>query len=167
MRSRLLVLAWLPILGAGCSFAFGGGPPQDHAMMPYFDCPSTYGLPVADGFFAASGVAGAVTTFLKSKEEYAAENDGANRNVAGAANVATAAIYAASAAYGIVQATRCERAKAALKARILGPSIPPERSGPPPAPLRPAPRPAPVTPAPAPPPPPPTMEPAAPAPPPG
>jgi hypothetical protein len=130
MNHRLL--AALTTLLSGCSFVFGGGPPADHQQMPYFDCPSTFGLPVADGFFAASGVAGAVSTFSQSKEEYAAKNKNGNRNVAGGVSVVTALIFAGSAAYGIVQANRCQTAKDALKARILEPML-----RPPPPPLRP------------------------------
>ncbi len=99
--------------------------------MPYFDCTSTPGLAVADGFFTLGGVAGAVTVFEKSKQEYADENKGANRNVAGGINVATAVLFGSSAIYGIVQSARCTKAKAELEARLLHPMLPLRR---PPAP---------------------------------
>jgi len=138
------VLALLPTLLGGCSFVFAGGPPAEHQQMPYFDCPSTFGLPVADGFVAASSIAGAVTTFRQSKQEYAIKNDGANRNAAGAVSVALATTFVASAIYGIVQANRCQAAKEQLKARIMEPILrPPLRPAPPPLP-RPAPVPAPA-----------------------
>jgi hypothetical protein len=150
MNHRLI--AALTTLLGGCSFTFAGGPPADHQQMPYFDCPSTFGLPVADGFFAAAGVTAAVTTFRQSKQEFAEKNNKQNRNVAGGINVGMAAIYAASAVYGIVQANRCQAAKDALKARILTPMLrPPVRPAPPslpPPPPLPAPEapPAPETP---------------------
>ena len=100
--------------------------------MPYFDCTSTPGLAVADGFFALSGVAGAVTVFQKSKQEYADDNKGANRNVAGGVNIATAVLFGSSAIYGIVQSARCTKAKTELEARLLHPMLPLRR---PPAPL--------------------------------
>jgi hypothetical protein len=146
MNHRLI--AALSTLLAGCSFVFGGGPPAEHQQMPYFDCPSTFGLPVADGFFAVSGVAGAAMTFSQSKQEYADKNKNANRDVAGGINVATAVIFAGSAIYGIVQTNRCLAAKEQLKARILEPMMkPPVRPAPlpPPPPLpAPAPEPAPA-----------------------
>jgi len=146
MNKRLL--AALTTLACGCSFVFGGGPPAEHQQMPYFDCPSTFGLPVADGFFAVSGVAAAAMTFNQSKEEYAAKNKNGNRNVAGGINVATAVIFASSAVYGIVQANRCQAAKDQLKARILTPMlVPPARpAGPPPTPSLPPPVPQPAPP---------------------
>jgi hypothetical protein len=143
-----LLIGALATGGAGCSFAFSGGPPTDHALMPYFDCPSTYGMPVADGFFGLSGVAGAAQALSQSKEKYAARNDGANRDAVVAVNFVVAGVFAASAIYGIVQAERCRRAKAALEARILAPILRP--LPPPPAPTAPAPPPAPVPPPPAP-----------------
>ena len=117
--------------GFGCSYTFSEGPPAQHALMPYFDCTSTSGLAVADGFFALSGVAGAITVFQKSKQEYADDNKGANRNVAGGVNIATAALFGSSAIYGIVQSERCRRAKTELEARLLRPMLPLRR---PPAP---------------------------------
>jgi hypothetical protein len=150
MNRRLPLLAALTVLCSGCSFVFGGGPPAEHQQMPYFDCPSTFGLPVADGFFAASGIIGAVATFSQSKQEYADKNNGAKRDVAGGAQVVTGAIYAASAVYGIVQANRCSAAKEQLKARILTPMMqaplrPAPPASPPPPPL-PAPLPTPAEP---------------------
>jgi hypothetical protein len=140
----LRLLAAFTALCSGCSFVFGGGPPAEHQQMPYFDCVSTFGLPVADGFSAAGGVIGAVTVFRQSKEEYAAKNNKQNRNVAGGVNIATAAIFASSAIYGIVQANRCQAAKDQLKVRILTPILAPRPSAPPPTPKLPAPVPAPV-----------------------
>jgi hypothetical protein len=144
-RLSVLLLA----LSSGCSFAFSNGPPAEHAQMPYFDCTSTYGLPVADGVLGIGGVLSAVQTFKLSEDEYARRNSGGKRNVAGGLNLGIAGVYAASAIYGIVQAERCERAKTALKARILGPMLtrPTAQSLPPPPPLpapAAAPAPAPV-----------------------
>jgi hypothetical protein len=138
MQKRLPV-AVLTTFFCGCSFVFGGGPPAEHQQMPYFDCPSTFGLPVADGFFATLFTGAAVATFQQSEQEYKDKNKNANRNVAGGIDVATALVFAGSAVYGIVQANRCQAAKEALKARIMEPI------------LRPAPHPAPPPPAPAPP----------------
>jgi hypothetical protein len=150
MRVSCLSLVAL-LLGSGCSFVFSSGPPAEHQQMPYFDCTSTFGLPVADGFIATGGILGAVSTFRQSKQEFKDKNGkDANRNVAGGINVATAVIAGASAIYGIVQANRCERAKEQLKQRIMAPMLrAPQR--PPTLPL-PAPvlKPAPPPPAPAP-----------------
>jgi hypothetical protein len=128
-----LVLAL--VATSGCSFVFAEGPPVDHGNMPYFDCVSTYGLPVADGFFALSGVAGGASALRKTKQEYAAQNGGASRNAAAGVSLASGVVFAASAIYGIVQAGRCSNAKAALKARIYGPlpGLPPRSWGAPPA----------------------------------
>jgi hypothetical protein len=130
-------------LGAGCSFIFMEGPPEDHAKSVYFDCTSTYGLSVADGFFALSGGAAAGAALSQSKQAYADKNSGASRNAAAGVDLTLAVGMAASALYGVVQATRCDRAKEALKARIfmqaLHPPPPPSllppigaTSGPPP-----------------------------------
>ncbi len=108
----------------GCSFVFTDTPPSDHARQAYFDCTSTYGLAVADGFFALGTGIAAGTTLAQSKQAYADKNGGANRNVAGGADIAVGALMAASAVYGAVQATRCERAKEQLKARLLAPAPP-------------------------------------------
>jgi hypothetical protein len=114
------LLASLALVTSGCSFVFGGGPPSQHEQMPYFDCPSTYGLPVADAFIGASGVVTLVQALNMSEAEYAARNSGAKRGaVAGVAGT-EAAIFLASAIYGAVQAHRCEEAKELLKMRILG-----------------------------------------------
>jgi hypothetical protein len=101
--------------------------------MPYFDCTSTYGLSVADGFFTLSGVTAAVSTLTQSEQEYAAKNGGAKRNQAVITDFLLAGVFAASAVYGVVQTSRCDQAKEALKARILGPMLrPPMRQWPPP-----------------------------------
>jgi hypothetical protein len=153
------VFALLTSLTSGCSFVFGGGPPAQHEQMPYFDCTSTFGLPVADGFFALSGAVAAGTTLNQSEEEYKLKNNNkGNRNAAAGINIGMAAVFAASAVYGIVQANRCETAKAHLRERIMAPILtPPVRPTapalPPPPPLpAPAPEsppvPPPVTPAP-------------------
>jgi hypothetical protein len=148
---NLRAFAVLTTLLSGCSFVFGGGPPAEHQQMPYFDCPSTFGLPVADGFFAASGVAAAAMTFSQSEAEYKLKNKNGNRNAAGSINIVMAAAFASSAIYGIVQANRCQSAKDALKERIMGPILLPKPHPKAPPPLPPAPAPAPVpVPAPAP-----------------
>jgi len=151
---NLRPLAALTTLLTGCSFVFGGGPPSEHQQMPYFDCPSTFGLPVADGFFAASGIAAAATTFSQSEAEYKLKNNNkGNRNAAGSIDVVLAVAFASSAIYGIVQANCCQSAKDALKARIMEPMLLPRPHPTAPAPLPPAPVPIPQ-PAPAPTPPP-------------
>jgi hypothetical protein len=129
---RRTISCSLALMLAGCSFTFGQGPPAQHEQMPYFDCVSTYGLPVADGFFAIGNVSTGVEALTHSKQEYADMHNGAKRDLVAGANLALAAVFGASAVYGIVQASRCTRAKAALKARIEAPllrSAPPPRSG--------------------------------------
>lgn len=121
VRQGTVLVSALAVFSGGCSFVFGEGPPADHARLAYFDCVSTYGLPVADGLFALSGVLGASDAFGKSKQQYAADNNGDSRNTVGGTDVAVAAIYTASAAYGIIQAARCQKAKEELEARIMRP----------------------------------------------
>jgi hypothetical protein len=125
----------------GCSFAFSEGPPTDHARLAYFDCVSTYGLSVADGIFAAGGLIDTVTTFKKSKQAYADDNSGASRNAAGGVDLALTAVYVASGVYGAIQATRCQKAKEDLEARITRPMVlrPPAAVGAPPRPPLPPP----------------------------
>jgi len=123
---RFIALLWVASLGgvnAGCSFIFMEGLPADHAKSAYFDCTSTYGLAVADGVVGLSGVIGAGTTLSKSKQEFADNNNGASRNAAAGVDIALATVLAGSAAYGVVQATRCDRAKEELKARIFAPPL--------------------------------------------
>jgi hypothetical protein len=161
---RIIALACGLALGgvnAGCSFIFVDGVPSDHAKLAYFDCTSTYGLSVADGLIALSGGIGAGTALSQSKPEYADKNSGASRNAAAGVDIALAGLLTGSAVYGVVQATRCDRAKEALKARIFAPPLRPPPPGftlrpdaasqPPPA--LPAPEPSFPPPAPAPPPP--------------
>jgi hypothetical protein len=138
----LLGAAALGGVNAGCSFVFVDGPPTEHAKLAYFDCTSTYGLPVADGLIALSGALGAGETLNQSKQAYADKNSGASRNAAAGADIALAGLMTASAVYGIVQTARCDRAKEDLRARIFAPSLHrPEL----PPPLRvPAPAPAPT-----------------------
>jgi hypothetical protein len=119
---RLVVILVAPALGgvsSGCSFVFMDTVPTDHAKLPYFDCTSTYGLAVADGFFALSSGIGVGMTLSQSKQEYADKNSGANRNVAAAADIIAGGVTVASGVYGVVQAMRCDRAKEELKARIF------------------------------------------------
>jgi hypothetical protein len=118
---RILKVAALVAASSGCSFIFSEGPPADHAQMPYFDCVSTYGLPVADGFFASSGLISGISTLRQSKEEFARQNKDGNRNQAAGILLGMGVISGASAVYGIVQATRCTNAKAALRARFFAP----------------------------------------------
>jgi hypothetical protein len=144
---NLRVLAVLTSLTSGCSFIFSSGPPAQHEQMPYFDCTSTFGLPVADGVFALGGAVAAGTTLSQSEAEYKLKNDNkGNRNAAAGINIAMAAVFAASAIYGIVQANRCDTAKGQLRGRIMTPILtpplrPPVPALPPPPPL-PAPAPA-------------------------
>jgi hypothetical protein len=119
---RILALVCGLALGgvnAGCSFIFVDGVPSDHAKLAYFDCTSTYGLSVADGLIALTGGIGAGTALSQSKQEYADKNNGASRNAAAGVDIALAGLLAGSAVYGVVQATRCDRAKEELKARIF------------------------------------------------
>lgn len=138
----------------GCSFIFVESVPSDHAKLAYFDCTSTYGLPVADGVIALSGGIAAGSTLSQSKKEYSDKNNGANRNAAGAGDIVIAGLLAASAVYGIVQTTRCDRAKEQLKARIFAepmrqPPLPPPLLPPPAPPMAPSPPAAPPAPPPA------------------
>ena len=159
---QTIALMWVLALGgvtSGCSFIFVEGVPPDHAKLEYFDCTSTYGLSVADGVIALSGAIGAGTALSQSKQAYADKNNGASRNAAAGVDIALAGVLAASAVYGVVQATRCDRAKDELKARIfatplrppLGPNgLPgPEPAYQPPAIMPPAPVPSLPPPAPA------------------
>jgi hypothetical protein len=150
---RAIALLWAAGLGAldigGCSFVFIDGPPTEHAKMSYFDCTSTYGLPVADGLFALTGALGAGEALSQSKQAYSDKNGGASRNAAAGLDITLAALGAVSAVYGIVQTERCDRAKEALKARIFAPPLqrpefpppvpaPPSTAPPPPVPAPPA-----------------------------
>ena len=105
--------------------------------MSYFDCTSTYGLPVADGLFALTGALGAGEALGQSKPAYAAKNGGASRDAAAGIELTLAGLGAVSAVYGIVQSMRCDRAKEDLKARIFAPTLhrpelPPPAPAPPP-----------------------------------
>jgi hypothetical protein len=154
-----LVALALGGVNAGCSFVFMDAVPQDHEKMPYFDCTSTYGLAVADGLFGLSGAIGAGMTLSQSKADFAAKNNGASRNAAAGTDIALAAVTVASGIYGVVQATRCDHAKAELQAKILAPTFrvpPPTLPGGAPASPAPAVAPAPAAP------PPPVVVPAAP-----
>ena len=106
-------------VNAGCSFIFVDGMPPDHAKLEYFDCTSTYGLSVADGLIGLSGGIAAGSALSQSKQAYADKNSGASRNAAAGVDLALAGVLAASAVYGVVQATRCDRAKEELRARIF------------------------------------------------
>ena len=161
----LCVLALGPV-AAGCSFMFMEGVPADHAKLAYFDCTSTYGLAVADGVVGMSSAIQAATALSQSKQEYSDKNNGGSRNAVAGVGIAVATLLAGSATYGIVQATRCDRAKDELKARIFAAPLRPPPPLPALAPPPPAPPLAPPPPAPplAPPPlAPPTLPPAAPA----
>jgi hypothetical protein len=131
---RFSALLWVASLGgvnAGCSLIFVEGVPADHAKLAYFDCTSTYGLSVADGLIALSGGIAAGTALSQSKQAYADKNSGASRNAAAGVDIALAGLLAGSAAYGVVQATRCDRAKEELRARIFAQPLrpPPLPSG--------------------------------------
>jgi hypothetical protein len=135
-RGTTIALAGVLALGganAGCSFIFVDGVPADHAKLEYFDCTSTYGLSVADGVIGLSGAIGAGSALSQSKQEYADKNNGASRNAAAGLDLALTGVLAASAVYGIVQATRCDRAKEELRARIFAAPLraPPAPSFPP------------------------------------
>jgi hypothetical protein len=126
----LLGAAGLGAVNSSCSLVFIDGPPAEHAKMAYFDCTSTYGLPVADGLFALTGALGAGVALGQSKQAYADKNSGASRNAAAGVDLAFAGLGAASAVYGIVQTARCDSAKEDLKSRILAPAL--HRPQPPP-----------------------------------
>ena len=142
----LLVSLALGAANAGCSFIFTDTVPTDHAKMPYFDCTSTYGLSVADGLFALSGSLGAGETLSQSKQDYANKNNGASRNAAAGIDIVLAGVTFASGLYGAIQATRCDRAKEELRARIFAaplrpppPNLAPRGAPPPPPPPPPVP----------------------------
>jgi hypothetical protein len=125
----------LASVDAGCSFIFVESVPSEHAKLAYFDCTSTYGLSVADGVIALGGGINAGMTLSQSKQEFADKNNGASRNAAAGVDIALAGVLAGSALYGALQATRCDRAKDDLKARIfaapLRPPPPPPTAFPP------------------------------------
>jgi hypothetical protein len=130
---RFVALLCVAVLGgvdAGCSFVFTEGLPSEHAKLAYFDCTSTYGLSVADGLIALGSGIGAGTTLSQSKQAFSDKNSGASRNAAAGVDIVVAAVLAGSAVYGAVQATRCDRAKEELKARIFAaPLRPPSPPG--------------------------------------
>ncbi len=146
-RRTIALTGMLALAGVnpGCSFIFVETPPSDHAKLAYFDCTSTYGLPVADGFIALGGAIGAAAALSQSKQAYADKNNGASRNAAAGADIALAGLLAASAVYGVVQTARCDHAKEELKARIMAPALRPPAPLPPPA-LLPPPAAAPLPP---------------------
>jgi hypothetical protein len=109
-------------LSAGCSFTFIETVPDEPEKLRYFDCTSTPGLPVADGVFALSNGVSGVIALTQSKDEYADNNDGANRNVVAGVSIGVAAIGIASGIYGLVQTERCRTAKAALERRLIPPA---------------------------------------------
>ncbi|HEY8945545.1 MAG TPA: hypothetical protein VIM73_14855 [Polyangiaceae bacterium] len=111
-------VAALAMVVAGCSFTFTDTVPERHAHMKYFDCTSTPGLAVADGFLAVSSVVAAATTFSKSEEEYKAYNNDASRDLVGGLTVAQGIVFAASGMYGLVHSQRCRGAKRDLRARL-------------------------------------------------
>jgi hypothetical protein len=144
----LIALLALGGVNAGCSFIFVDGVPPDHAKLEYFDCTSTYGLSVADGLIALSGGIGAGSALSQSRQAYADKNNGASRNAAAGVDLVLAGVLASSAVYGVVQATRCDRAKEELRARIFAaPLRPPPPPSFPPGPEH-APQPSPMLPAP-------------------
>ncbi len=130
-RPIIVVVCGLALVSvnAGCSFIFVEGVPSDHEKLAYFDCTSTYGLSVADGLIALSGAIGAGTALSQSKQEYADKNNGGSRNAAAGVEIALATVLAGSALYGVVQATRCDRAKEELKARIFAEPLRPPPPG--------------------------------------
>ena len=128
----LVLLLALGGANTGCSFIFVEGVPSEHAKLAYFDCTSTYGLSVADGLIGLSGGIAAGMALSQSKQEYADKNNGANRNAAAGVNIAVAGVLAGSALYGAIQATRCDRAKDELKARIFAAPLRPPPPLPPP-----------------------------------
>src|SRR5262245_41603352 len=105
--TRVLPAILALAIGSGCSFTFIDTVPDDAQRRPYFDCTSTYGLPVADGVFALSGVVSAVATLSQSKDEFEDENDGANRDVFAGVSIAQAAVFVASGIYGVIKTEQC------------------------------------------------------------
>ena len=103
----------------GCSFAFVETVPDEPQKLPYFDCTSTIGLPVADGVFALGAGVTAGFTLAQSKQEFEDENDGANRDVAAGVDIAFAAAMLASGIYGVIQTSQCADAKAELRERLM------------------------------------------------
>lgn len=103
----------------GCSFTFIETLPDNPETLPYFDCTSTPGLPVADGVIGVSNAVSAGFTLSESKEEYAEKNDDANRDVVAGVTIALAAISIASGIYGLIQTERCRSAKSELSDRIF------------------------------------------------
>jgi hypothetical protein len=124
---------------AGCSFTFIETVPDNPEKLRYFDCTSTPGLPVADGVFALSNGVSGVTALTQSKQEFADNNDGANRNVVAGVSIAAAAISVASGIYGLVQTERCRSAKADLRRRLIPPAEREQKKIVPPGPAQPAP----------------------------
>lgn len=123
LRRVLAVVLILPVSTSGCSFLFTETVPDNPTQLKYFDCTSTPGLAVADGVIAVSNTVGAVTILTKSKQEYADQNNGVNRNLAAGITIGIAAVVAASGIYGLVQSERCRRAKNELEHRLLAPEV--------------------------------------------
>lgn len=148
---RAVLALGLCVSQVGCSLTFTTTVPDNPTQLRYFDCTSTPGLAVADAVFAVSSGVQSVMTFQQSEEEYADENDGANRNVVGGISLAMATLSLASGIYGIVHSERCRHAKAELRDRLLAPErdqlqLNPAAPQPSPAPVSPAAPPAAVQP---------------------
>ncbi len=127
---RVLFICSLVVMvvsASGCSFLFEETVPDHYETMPYFDCTSTMGLPVADGVIGASSAVQAVSALTESKAKFKSQNGGGSRDLVAGIGIGTAALLVASAVFGIVHGEQCSAAKATLKARLLPPPTP-ERS---------------------------------------
>jgi hypothetical protein len=108
-------MRWLPFVAllSGCSFAFVQAPPENQEKVRYFDCGSSGGAIAAD----VTGVllSGATALMLATPTD---SDEGAPPASAPITFGAISAIYLASAVYGVVNGTRCNRAKGQLSLRI-------------------------------------------------
>jgi hypothetical protein len=106
--SRWVGVLVLGLLSQGCSFLFVDGPPDRHEKLAYFDCTSSAGPEVVDITYAVLfGTAAAA----------ASGNSGDSGGVA--TTLAATGVFGASAIYGIVQTTDCNKAKDALRIRLM------------------------------------------------
>jgi hypothetical protein len=105
---RWVGVVGIGLLAQGCAFAFVDGPPDRHEELAYFDCTSSAGPEVADALNAATW--GLLT---------ASAVDQSTDSGATAFAAAVTGTFAASAIYGIVMTTQCNKAKDALRVRLM------------------------------------------------
>lgn len=109
---------------SGCSWIFTEGPPSNHAMLPYFDCSTSYAPPVLDTIWGGLNLLGAVNAAGQ-------DDDYENREAIMATGLIWAAVSGASAVYGYSKVGQCHSAKEQLMVRSYRPVVPTGYSQPP------------------------------------